>query len=269
MEESRGQHGVEEYRSVQELVKQGHYHEALERAHGALIQGQMGRRMAARLNSLLCWLYVSGLQEPSPTAVLHGEEAVRLAELCGDAWVRCEALTRLVPAYCQMGDLGRAEQGCEALASELQQNEMVIPGGWGALWLLRALVATAAGDLERAQLCLDEVQGLMQGPPEPDLSPSDLRRRLKEHQAVIEALRAPDRTGPVEARWRARTCCLEGDGDRAQAVRAVAVEALLAEPVDGPAAQAHAQVALHRAIAIGRTDLVRLFRRRLAHLLDG
>lgn len=251
---------------MQELVRQGEYHQALERAHLALMQGQMGRKLTARLNSLLCWLHVSGLQEPSPTAALHGEEAVRLAELCGDAWVRSEALTRLVPAYCQMGDLGRAERCCEALAAELRQNEMVIPGGWGALWLLRALVATAAGEVERTALCLDEAQAQVSG--ETELMDSDLRRRVVEHRAVMEALGAPDQTGPVEARWRVRTYCLEGDGDRARAVRAVAVEALLVEPADELTAQAHAHAALHRAIASGRTDLVRQVRRRLAHLLD-
>lgn len=260
MEETRGQHGREEYRSVQELVRAGRYQEAVERARRALIRGGLGRRNAALLNSLVCWLYVS-LQEPSPAAVLHGEEAVRLAELCKDEWVRAEALARLIPAYCHMGDVARAEQGCERLATELGRNEMVILGGWAAFWMLRTLVAMAAGDLEQAARCLDRAEEAA-GPEEPGVS-----ERIAQYRGMIEALGAPDRAGPVEARRRARTVCLEGDGDLALTVRGVAVEALLAEPYDALVAQEHAREALHRAITIGRADLARLVRSRLAHLL--
>jgi tetratricopeptide (TPR) repeat protein len=254
---------MDEYRSVQELVRGGQYQEALERARAALVFGRLGRRYAARLNSLVCWLYVSGLQEPSPAAVLHGEEAVRLADLCNDEWIRCEALGRLIPAYCHLGDVDRAEQGCEALARELERNEVVIAGGWASLWLLRALAAMAAGDLERADHCISRAQEAA-GPGLPEMV-----ERIRQHREVVEALGEPDRTGAVEARRRARTLCLEGDGELALAVRAVAMEALLAEQHDALVAQEHAREALHRAIAIGRADLARLVRRRLAHLLEG
>lgn len=253
--------GMEEYRSVQELIRNGKCQEALERARQALMAGRLGRRNAARLNSLACWLYVSVLQEPSPAAVLHGEEAVRLADLCSDEWVRCEAWSRLIPAYCHLGDLARAQQGCEALACELEKNVMVLAGGWASLWLLRALVAMAGGDFAQADRCLLEANEVA-GTGVPGVSD-----RIRQHREVIEALGAPDRTGPVEARRRVRTVCLEGDGDLATRVRAVAMEALLAEPHDALLAQEHARDALYKAIAIGRADLARLVRSRLAHLL--
>lgn len=261
MEEIRWQHGMEEYRSVQELVRLGRYREALERARKALLVGRLGRRYAARLNSLVCWLYVSCLHDPTPIAVLHGEEAVRLAALCSDEWIRCEALSRLIPAYCHLGDLARAEQSCELLGREMGRNEMVIPGGWPAFWLLRALAAMAAGDLERGRECLDRAEETA-GPGVPGVS-----ERIRQHREVIEAWGTPDRAGAVEARRRAGTVLLEGDGDQALTVRAVAVEALLVEPVDTLVAQEHAREALHRAIAIGRADLARMVRSRLAHLL--
>lgn len=261
MDDIRGQGGMDEYRSVQELIRAGRYEEALERARQGLIGGGLGRRYAARLNSLVCWLYVSVMQAPSPAAVLHGEEAVRLADLLRDEWIRCEALSRLVPAYCHLGDITRAEASCETLAEELARNEMVIPGSWAALWLLRALVAMAAGELDQAGRYLDRAEEIG-GTGVPGVS-----ERIRQHRQVIEALGAPDRTGPVEARRRARTVCLEGDGDLALAVRGVAMEALLAEPHDALVAQEHAREALHRAITIGRADLARLVRSRLAHLL--
>lgn len=261
MEEIRWNQGMDEYRSVQELVIGGRHREALERARKALMMGRLGRRNAARLNSLVCWIYVTGLQEPSPAAVLHGEEAVRLADLVNDEWVRCEAWSRLIPAYCQLGDLARAEQGCEALSRELERNEMVIVGGWASLWLLRALVALAGGEFQRAERCLQLAEESA-GPDLPGVS-----ERIRQQREVIEALGSPDRTGPVEARRRARTACLEGDGELATAVRAVTMEALLAEPYDALVAQEHAREALHKAIAIGRADLARMVRRRLAHLL--
>lgn len=261
MEEIRWQNGMEEYRAVQELARGGRYQEALERARRALMGGRLGRRYAARLNSLACWLYVSALEDPTPAAVLHGEEAVRLADLVSDEWIRCEALSRLIPAYCHMGDLRRAEQGCEALARELEKNDAVIPGGWPALWLLRTLVAIAAGELEQAGSYLDRAQEVA-GPGAAGVS-----ERIRAHRVVVEALGAPDRTGAAEARRRACTVYLEGDGDRAVTVRGVTMEALLAEPHDSLVAQEHAREALQRAIAIGRADLARLVRRRLAHLL--
>lgn len=261
LEEIRWQHGMDEYRSVQELIRSGRFQEALERARRALMVGRLGRRYAARLNSLICWIYVSALQEPSPAAVLHGEEAVRLADLCNDEWIRCEALSRLIPAYCHLGDLVRAEQGCESLKRDLKRNEMVIAGGWASLWMLRALVAMAGGDFSQADRYLLQASE-MAGTGVPGISD-----RIRQYREVIEAVLAPDRTDPTEARRRARTVCLEGDGERATTVRAVAMEALLAEPYDALVAQEHAREALHKAIAIGRADLARMVRSRLAHLL--
>lgn len=252
---------MDEYRSVQEMARGGQYHEAIERARRALMVGRLGRRYAAQIHSLVCWLYVTALQDPSPAAVLHGEEAVRLADLCSDPWVRGEALFRLVPAYCQLGDLLRAEQGCEALARELAKNEQIIPGGWAGYWLLRALVAFAGSDFEQAGRFLNKAEELEA------LGFPGVSDRIRQHREVLEALGEPDRTGSVEARRRARTVCLVGDGELAATVRAVAVEALLAEPYDTLVAQEHAREALHRAIAIGRADLARLVRSRLAHLL--
>jgi len=261
LEEFRPHHGTEEYRAVQDLVRRGSYQEALERATEAIHGGRLGRRYAARLHSLCCWLYVVALENPSPAAVLHGEEAVRLADLLNDEWIRCEALTRLIPAYCQVGDAARAEEGCDRLAREVERNEMVVSGGWSGLWSIRAQAALAAGDAERALRYLDRAVAAA------DREIPGLVDRLQRQQATIRAwydLGAFELT--VQGRGLLQSG-LEGDGDRAHRVRSVAAEALCGAPENRLTALVQAREALNRAIELGRADLARQVRDRLAHLL--
>lgn len=103
---SYGNNSAEEYRTVRALVRDGSYSEALVRACRALESGGLGRRHAAKLNGLACWLLTDPLQQSGPTAVLFGEEALRLADQLNDEWIRCETLGRLILAYCHK--IGRA-----------------------------------------------------------------------------------------------------------------------------------------------------------------
>ncbi len=261
LEETRWQHGMGEFRAVQDLVRGGRYQEAIERALAAIHGGGLGRRYAARLHGLLCWLHVSALEAPSPAAVLHGEEALRLADLINDEWIRSEALIRLIPAYCQIGDLDRAEQACERLGHEVERNEMVISAGWSGFWSIRAEVALAAGDPEQA------IRFLARAEESADPNTPAAADRIRRQRAAVEAwgqLGPGELTESIQQVLRVE---LHGESDRALLIRSSAAEALLMAKSDGVTAAARAREALNRAIALGRADLARQVRWRLAHLL--
>lgn len=144
LEEPRWYSSAEAYRTILGLIREGRHHEALQRADEALGADQIGRTKAARLHSLICWLYTEELQQASMVAILHGEEAVRLAGALHDPWIKCEALALLVRAYCQVGDLARANQACDAIGDEVALNAAALSGGCASLLLLRATVARAS-----------------------------------------------------------------------------------------------------------------------------
>lgn len=272
MDEIRWQYGLEEYRAVQQLAREGGYRAALERAYQALLVGGLGRRSAARLHSLLCWIYLFGLKQPSPVAVLHGEEAVRLADLCSDAWIRSEALARLIPAYCQMGDLARANQACDRLEREVGQNELVLLEGRLALWMLRALVSLAEGNSRETAHALIQAQGCAQHLPDKVLRLQGLKRFLEALEGVgqqtwTEADGWNEQQSDPHQGTGAPTPWLEEEGEETARMRAMVLEALLLEGSSLPTASELAKQALQRAMSTGRIDLATLVRRHLAHLL--
>lgn len=252
--------GAEEYRAVQSMVRANRHQEALERAEAVLRQGRLSRRQAARMHSLICWVLTEELHQVSLVAVLHGEEAVRLASLLGDVWLKCEALTRLTSAYCRMGDVRRAREAVEAIARELELNEGALAGGTAALCVLRATVAAAE---EKPEECLALLQ---QAETESDPSSREVKGRIRtqkltiflEHERYAEARAMLE---SMESRGENPAESLECEIARAWLA--------LAEPKANKAeARRLATLALHRSFAAGRLDLARRFRRKLGDLLE-
>lgn len=161
MEEPRGYNSgnsADEYRTVKALVRDGNYREALERAARAIQTAGLGRKHMAKLHSLSCWLLTEPLQQSGPQAVLFGEEALRLADLVNDEWIRADALARLITAYCHVGDLNRARAAAHRLESELNRNPAALDGGRATFWTLRAGILSTAGLDEPALRALERAE---------------------------------------------------------------------------------------------------------------
>lgn len=298
MEESRWYNSAEEYRTVQGMFRMGRYREALERANAALVAGYLGRRHAARLHTLICRLYTEELHRTCPAAVLHGEEALRIADLINDAWIKCDALFWLVQAHARMGDVARARAACDEVALELERNEAVIAGRYASLYLLRAAVAMAEGhddrglaELQQAETMLGQgaaevaprVQVLLLGALLANSQYSEARRRLDEGTpdvgddtmllldwavyrawlATVESPRAQARAAVQDVLERA-----DSAGHTAAGAHCLVLSAILTQELDPAEARRLGQLGIHRALAAGRLDLARQFRRRLESLLS-
>lgn len=293
MDEPRWFNSAEEYRTVQLLVREGRYREAVERARLALAEGCLGRKHAARLHSQVCWLHAEHLPI-NPAAVLHGEEAVRLAVLVSDEWIQTEALARLVHANCRLGDLGRAHSALQEVARKVEANDGALVGGMAALRQLEATVAAAGGDEARCLQLLEQAEALAgRYPPAVGAKvrlqrvgalleyghPAEARRLLSEEPAVVEddlewelahAWLAVFDADPAEANARLRAVATRASEGGRPAVAAVCLglRALAAERMqNGEAAAGLAQQALWQSITLGRTDLVRRLRSCLNRLL--
>lgn len=294
LEEPRWYNSAEEYRTIQSLAREGCYQEALERAERALQAGNLGRKHTARLNALICWLCTAPLHRSGPAAILYGEEALRLANLINDEWVRCEALSRLVPAYCHQGDLPRARAAGEQLLTEVERNPLAVDGGPVTAYLLQAEVARAGGDLEGSLLALDRADNAC----DRDNQGSKARIRVERLPAVLALGRRADarkllqHTKPEvvdlllewdlarawltleEAGPATGGLLLSGVYRRARElghlpvmVQSLALQALSASGRDPEGARQLAWLALSKAGAAGRRDLVSALRRQLAGLL--
>jgi tetratricopeptide (TPR) repeat protein len=284
---------AEEYRAVQGLVRDGRYREAMERAQQALLDGQLGRQRAARLHTQLCWVCTEHLPA-GPEAVLHGEQAVRLAELLGDAFVKAEALSRLVGAYCRVGDTDRARVACEQIARVLQEQPLALPAGRADLLMLEAMVCSAAGDTPGRILALQEAEQAASAFSIHIVERVQLQLALAliEVGRCDEARRAlgeedtPTVFEPLE--WKIARVWLalaEGEAEAASAraasclrqarrlgaaaviAEALALQALVTAHTKKDEAESLAHQALQRAIAAGRPDLVSRLRHRLGDLL--
>jgi tetratricopeptide (TPR) repeat protein len=292
MEGSRW-NSAEEYRAVQGLVREGRYREAVERARQAVQDGDFGRRHSAKLHSQICWIYNEYLPA-DPEAVLHGEQATRLAELYGEPFVKSEALSRLVVAYCRLGDIDRARAACEQIARVMEEQPLALSAGRADLLMLEALVCEAAGDLEGRIAVLQEAEEAAAA-----FSVAVVERvQLQLARALIDvgrwaearkALGVEDNPSIIEPlEWKITRVWLElGEGGpeaaASRAARCLELARRLGQPVvlaevmalqalvlaDAQAGEAErlARQALERAIATGRPDLIRRLRQHLTPLL--
>jgi hypothetical protein len=259
LNEPRWYDSAEEYRTIQGLVRQGRHREAMERAQYALRSGRLSRRQAARLHSLICWVYTEELHQISPAAVLHGEEAVRLANLLGDAWIKCEALARLTHAYCRMNDIRRARAAVETIDAEVSQNEGALTGGTAALFVLRATVASAESNATECLRFLEEAEAAS------DSVSLELKARIC--QQKVGVLLEHERYDEARQVLAAQALRDDGPSPGLEWEMARAWLALAEAPENGVEARRMANQALQRTFAAGRLDLARRFRRRLGHLL--
>lgn len=297
MEESPWQGVAEAYRAVQNHLRDGRWHEALDQAERIFAEGGLGRKHTARLHSQVCWLYTEQMQRICPAAALHGEEAVRLADMVNDEWIRTEARSRLIHAYCRLGDLARARSTCRDISRDLEKNNAALVGGAAALMQLEATIAMAAGDEEGCLAALSVAEEMAQ-----DQAPAIQARvylqkalSLLEFERILEAeelladTAAPAQAAPeVRLEWDlarvwlavfTRPCAeaerqLEDLMDQATAcghtvtvIQCLGLRALLAERAETGEASRLARVALERCYATGRHDLTSSMRRRMGHLL--
>lgn len=293
VEEIRWHNSAEEYRTIQELARQGRCAEALDRAHKVLVVGQMGRKQTARFHSLVCRVWTDDLQQGSPAAVTHGEEAVRLARLVNDPWVKCEALATLVTANLYLGDPGQAAVALIELSTEVRQNPAAIPGGRATVCMLDADLAIAEDDPAAALGSLEQALAQVGGERLEQIARIrvrqaaillDMGRPAEARQALsaVDSLPAPADALQLDlTRARlalAESCPAEASllvgrafelahhlGSPAGITQALSLQALLAE---GPEARTLAHQALHRAITARRADLVKQIRMKLQPLLS-
>lgn len=254
MEEPRGSNSAEEFRLIQVLAREGCYQEALERAEQALQGGGLGRKHAAKLFSLVCWLHTMGLRQPCPAAMLAAEEAVRLSYLINDEWVRSEALERLIYACCHIGEIARARAAWEQLSAELERNPAALDEGLCALWTARAAVDFGAGEDEAALAALDRA-----------LTYIEAGNLLS--QAVLKAARAPALLGLGrigEVRKLLAVAPLVATADLEWNLTAQALSALDQGEPEGREA---ARRVMHTVMSAGRADLAARFRSILKRLL--
>jgi hypothetical protein len=259
VEDSGWYNSAEEFGTLEALVRQGRHLEAIDRARLTLLAGQAGRRSAARLHTLICRLYTEELHQPCPAAILHAEEAVRLAEAVRDPWIKCEALSRIVHACCQVGDLCRAAFACHALGAEVERNAAVIPGGQAAVLMLRATVAMAG---EQWRLAMDLLQEAEAAGSE--AAPEVAARVYASKLVVLLESGAYD-----EARALLAQPVTDPEGESAVAVARALADAWLAmvslaEGPDPAAASRLAYLTHQRTVCLGRVDMARWLRRRLS-----
>lgn len=262
LEESRWSQSTDHYRTIQALVREGRREEALDRGVNALLSGQLGRKTAARIHSLLCWLYTQVFHRPSPAAALHGEEAVRLAELIYDPWIKCEALARLVHAYCQLGDISRARATSARLAAEVKKNATVLPGGATTLLLLQATVAATEENWPEVLAALEKAE--------------KMGKRESADAAALAEVGALARAwlGLSESHTEQAQVLVERADEKQKAeespafrVHCLALQARLEEKRNPAKARRLARITLQRSLETGRLDLTRQVRRTLGHLL--
>ena len=97
--------GLDEYRRLVALVDERRYEEIL--ARGRLLlegEGPGSPAVEARVHNLLCWTLAEAMKKPCAEAVLHGDEAVRLAGGLPDPVLQAEGLVNLGAARSALGE---------------------------------------------------------------------------------------------------------------------------------------------------------------------
>lgn len=292
--QEKGSSGVEEFRQIQCLARTGQMEEAQERALQLLETPRLSRKLEAKVHHLICRLYIEGFSRPGLSAALHGEEAVRLADLLHDPWLKCEALTTLIRAYCRLGDFVRAEAACAEVEAAADRNPGVVSGGPAAAWALRAEVLLAQQDLEgasaalvRAEATARQVVGGARVVPDLRALQVELLLLRNQREGARHLLTTDTLSDDLRTDWqRAWLAVLEmpepgaalaalalleraqAEGNEGGIAQALALRALVDAHQGREGAPATARLALNRAMDAGRVDLAGQIRRQLSDMLD-
>jgi tetratricopeptide (TPR) repeat protein len=152
--------GAEEYQRLLGLLDERRYDEALVRARVALETGESGDLLRAKTHNLLCWCFIEGLKLTSPEAVLHGEEAVRLASNLGERALQLQAMCNLASAYHQVGAFDQARKTYQEIVVHLTRAPDLVPGGLIIAHQGLAFLDFVQGDCEAALGHLREAEAL-------------------------------------------------------------------------------------------------------------
>lgn len=294
--------GAEEYQRLLTLLDERRFDEAQIRGRILLEQAETRALTRAKTHNLLCWTFVEGLKRPAPEAVLHGEEAVRLAAEVGERSLQAQSLCNLASALYQVGDLVGARRTYAEVQQILTVDQQALP--YGELLCLQGLAQLdlVEGDLPAALRRLDEADRLCQG-SDSRYMPAEIARRkalvlLKLGQAdqAAQLLDGVDEealfAGPRGLWWRTHlrytkarveverghwltarplvinTLALARElGDLPVLAECTCLLALLEKAEQKREAQKRARAALTYAISSGRRDVVDDVRERLKDLL--
>lgn len=122
--------GLGDYQRLLPVLEQrDRMEEAQIRARVLLERTDISLSVRARTHNLLCWTFIEGLRRPSPEAILHGEEADRIARKIGDPEITLQALANLAHAHTQIGNYGPATECYHELLKQLIGHEELLPFG--------------------------------------------------------------------------------------------------------------------------------------------
>ncbi len=121
--------GQDEYRRLLGLLDQRRFKEAQVRARILLENEETSLLIRAKTHNLLCWTCIEGLKYTTPEAVLHGEEAMRLARDLGEQELFVQAMFNLASAYHQIGSYECSRKIYQTIVKRLSKQPNLLPCG--------------------------------------------------------------------------------------------------------------------------------------------
>lgn len=148
--------GLEEYQRLLSLLDERRFEEAQVRARVLLESSDTGLLVRAKTHNLICWAFIEGLKRAAPEAVLHGEEAVRIARRLGEHALVVQAAFNLASAFYQVGTYESAWNTYQEILGILGANPSLLP--FGAV-IARQGLAQIALLMGRPREALDFLEG--------------------------------------------------------------------------------------------------------------
>ena len=186
--------GLEEYQRLLALLDERRFDEAQVRARVLLETGSVGALLRAKLHNLLCWTFIEGNKYATPEAALHGEEAVRLAELLGERSFQLQAMCNLASAYHQLADYEACRKTYQEMVVHLTRDPSLLPCGLVIAYEGLAQVDLVTGNCAEALAQLETARHLCRHEENRGLLPDVLRRqalvllKLHRHEEAAQSL---------------------------------------------------------------------------------
>jgi tetratricopeptide (TPR) repeat protein len=173
--------GLEEHNRILSLLDERRFEEAQTRGRVLLESNDLSLKIRARTHNLVCWTFIEGLKRPSPEAVLHGEEAVRLARDEHDGPLVTQFLFNLAAAYLQTGDYASARAAYDEILALLAKDSSLLPHGVILALTGLAAISRTFGRLQESLAHLDQAQAACSDPESIFLLPDLYRRKAQIH----------------------------------------------------------------------------------------